>query len=194
MRKVDRFSRKEHGTSLIEMMIALLVLSIGLLGTITVVTTSIRSNARSKHDSTSASLAEMVIGQIDAVPFCSGGCTGGVVTVTITDCAGNNLTLNTSGTTGGSGATLTSSGNIDFVNQTFSGVPAGYAMKYTVCGTTSGINTVYDMRWNIKQVAANSAEEFVVVGVQPIISNSTKNPAMWAPAVNVRTVVGNDGN
>jgi len=194
MRKAHRNSHVEKGSSLIEMMIAMLVLTVGLVGTIALVTTAITSNGRSRHDSTSAALAEMVAGQISAVPFCSGGCGGGVASVTITDCAGNVLTVDTTGSTAGNGATLNSSGNVDYVNQTFAGVPAGYGMKYTVCGTSNGINMVYDIRWNIKQVAANSAEEFVVVGAQPVIAKPTTNARAWAAPVNVRTLVGNDGN
>jgi type IV pilus modification protein PilV len=188
MREAKQLTHKERGTSLIEMMIAMLVLTIGLLGTITVATTSLRSDNRSKHDSTSTALAEMVADQISAVPLA-----GGTTSITITDCASNAWTVKTTGTAAGSGATLNSSGNIDFINQTYASVPAGYAMKYVVCGTSSGINMSYDVRWNIKATASGS-EQFVVAGVQPVINNSTNNPAMWAPPVNVRTVAGNDGN
>jgi type IV pilus modification protein PilV len=187
MRKIRRSADEERGTSLIEMMIALLVLTVGLLGTITVVTTSIRSDTRSKHDSTSATLAEMVADQISAVPLA-----GGTSSITVSDCAGNAWTVKTSGTSAGAGANLTSSNNIDFT-QAYSSVTAGYAMKYVVCGTSSGINMTYDVRWNIKTVPSGN-QESVVVGAQPLISQSGTNPAMWALPVNVRTVVGNDGN
>jgi type IV pilus assembly protein PilV len=96
MRKVGKFRQQERGTSLIEMMIAMLVLSVGLIGTIGVITTSISNNSRSRHDSTSAALAEMVVDQISAVPLA-----GGTTQITINDCAGNAWTVNTTGTAAG---------------------------------------------------------------------------------------------
>jgi Tfp pilus assembly protein PilV len=177
---------RERGTTLIEMMIALLVLVVGLLGPIALVSIAVSSNARSKRDSTSAALAEMVIGQISTIPV------GGAVTaVTITDCAGNSTTVDVSGTTSGSGANLTTSGNIDFT-QSFSSVPSGYAVKYTVCGATSGTQFVYDVRWNVTLLPSGK-EELVVVGAQPAGSASAD---AWLNAlpVSLRTVVGNDGS
>jgi competence protein ComGC len=185
MRSLREFGREEGGTSLIEMMIAVLVLAIGLIGASNLAVLAIRTNTMSRRDSTSAALAEMVIGQISAVPV-----GGGVTSVTITDCAAHSVTVNTSGTSAGSGANLNTGGTIDFT-QTFASVTAGYAMKYTVCGVSNGAQFVYDMRWNI-QLSASGNTEFVVVGVQPA-SSSSGTFQQYAPAVNVRTVVGNDG-
>ncbi len=187
MRKLQGLLDKQKGTSLIELMIAMLVLTVGLVGTVAVITTSIRSNTRSRHDSTSASLAEMVADQISAIPLAAG-----TTSITVNDCGGNAWTVNTSGTSAGAGATLTSSNTIDFT-QTYSAVTAGYKMQYVVCGTASAVNVSYDVRWNIKTLPSTT-QQCVVVGVRPVISNSTSNAAMWALPVNVRTLVGNDGN
>ncbi len=186
MHCVRRITRSEHGSSLIEMMIAMVVLAIGLLGSMALVSVSVGSNSRSRSDSTSTALAEMIIGQLSAVP--AGGATA---TLTVTDCAGNANTTNTTGTTTGTGATLNTNGNIDFT-QAFAAVPAGYAMKYTVCGVSNGTTSMYDVRWNITKTAS-TREEYVVVGAQLIGSNG-QNPRFYAAPVNVRTVVGNQGN
>ncbi len=185
MRRI-RGSKKERGTSLIEMLIALLVLTVGLVGSMAVVGVAIGSDARSKKDTTSTTLAEMVIGQISSVPV-----GGGVASVTVTDCAGNSLTVNTTGTTSGSGATVsTSTGKIDF-SQSYSSVTSGYAMKYTVCGISSGIQSTYDVRWNITLLPSGK-EEYVVVGAEAL--DTSGNGQVFATPVTIRTIVGNDGN
>jgi Tfp pilus assembly protein PilV len=168
------------------MMIAMLVLTVGLIGSMALVSVSIGSNARSKKGSTSVALAEMIIGQISSIPVARG-----VTSVTITDCAGNNITVNTSGTAGGEGANLTTSGNIDFT-QTFSSVTAGYGMRYVVCGVSNGMQSTYDVRWNVKLLPLHK-QEFVTVGAQSI-GSSTANPLASALPVSLRTVVGDDGN
>jgi Tfp pilus assembly protein PilV len=186
MRPVLKFAGADRGTSLIEMMIALLVLTVGLIGSMVLVSFAIGNNTRSKAGSTNATLAEMVIDQISAIPV-----GGGVTSVTATDCAGNSITINTSGTSAGSGANLTTSGNIDFT-QSFGSVASGYAMTYTVCGVSSGAQRVYDVRWNVQLLPSGRAE-FVVVGAK--LSGSSYGTALLnALPVNVRTIVGNDGN
>jgi type II secretory pathway pseudopilin PulG len=184
MRGIRRAGR-ERGSSLIEMLIAMLVLTIGLVGSMAVVGMAIGGNSRSKKDSTSAALAALILGRISSVPV-----GGGVATVTVKDCAGNTLTVATTGTGAGSGANLTSAGNIDFT-QSFSGVTANYAMKYTVCGITNGIQTVYDVRWNI-ELLPSGKDEYVVAGAQALDTSGTGGER--APAVTIRTIVGNDGN
>jgi Tfp pilus assembly protein PilV len=172
------------------MMIALLVLSVGLVGAVSLVSTAISANARSRRDSTSAALAEMVLGQLSAAcPL--GVCGGGNATVTVTDCSGTNWSVTATGTAAGSGATLNAVGNIDYT-VAYSAVPAGYAMQYTVCSVANNTRTVYDVRWNITTLPSGS-EEYVVVGARALNSNNN-NVRIYAPPVSVRSLIGNDGN
>lgn len=175
--------RKQQGTSLIELMLAMLVLGVGLLGSAAMVGVSIKSDTRSHYDSMSTAVAKMVIGQISAVPIGGGP-------ASITDCANNTFSITTTGTSTGAGANLTSSGIVDY-SQSFSGVPAGYGMQYTACNLVNGINAVYDVRWNITSIGASSKEDLVVVGARFVGTSS--NAQLFAPAVNLRTVVGNQG-
>ena len=190
MERVHKSNRNERGSSLIEMMIALVVLAVGLIGSMAVVAVAIGGNYRARNDSASAALAEMVAEKISAVPVCSSGC-GAAATVNLTDCAGNVHTINVSGTSTGSGANLTTSSTIDYT-QSAGTVTAGYQMQYTVCGVKTGAQANYDVRWNVKTLPSND-EAFVVVAAQLVNSNKD-NSTISAPAVNIRTIAGNDGN
>lgn len=177
-------TRRERGTSLIELMLALLVLAIGLIGSVPLICVAISNNYRSRSDSTSAALAEMIVDQIAAIPVGSS-----TTTVTIKDCANNSITVNSAGSSTGTGANL-SGGNVDYT-QSFASVPSGYAIEYTVCGVSNGTQSVYDVRWNVTTVPSGDAD-FVVVGARPL--GAGNNPLVFAQPVNVHTVVGNSGN
>jgi Tfp pilus assembly protein PilV len=185
MPSVHKLDSKQRGASLIEILVAMVVLTVGLVGSIALVAAAIGSNARSKSDSTSAALVHMFIGQISAVPI-SGP------SPTVTDCAGNTSAIGTAGSPSGNGANLAADGTIDFTQQ-FSTVPVGYGVQYTVCNTSTGAQTLYDVRWNITTTPSRK-EELVVVGAQLSGGNSSANARLYAPPVNVRTVVGNQGN
>lgn len=190
MRRVQNTNRRLRGSSLIELMIAIVVLAVGLLGSMALVSVAIGGDYRSKNDSTSTALAEMVAEKISAVPVCKSAC-GAAATVTVTDCAGNAHVIAVSGVAGGSGATLTANGTIDY-SQAQAGVPANYGMLYAVCGQLNGTQGSYDVRWHITPMTSGD-EEFVVVAAQLVGSNKGTAIAN-APAVNIRTIVGNDGN
>jgi Tfp pilus assembly protein PilV len=184
MKKVRKFAHKERGSLLIEMMIAMVVFTVGAVGAMALVMVSTGSNTRSKRDSTSAMLGEMVVNQISAMQV--GGST---TSVTVTDCAGNSSTISTLGSATGTGANL-SSNAIDYT-EAFSSVPAGYAMHYTVCGVVTGAQDVYDVRWNVQTITANKSN-FLTVGAR--LAASGANPRYYALPISIRTVIGNSGN
>ena len=175
--------RGERGTSLIEMMMAMVVLTVGVLSAMALPMISISGNSRNRWDSTGTILAEMVMDNISAIPV---GAT--TTSVNVTDCAGNTFTINSAGSTSGTGANL-SGGNIDFT-QSASSITAGYAMKYTVCGNTTATQSVYDVRWNVQTIIA-SKTNFVTVAARIVTWNN--RPQLFAIPVSLRTVVGNAG-
>lgn len=177
------YAKNERGISLIEMMIALVVLTVGVLGAMALPMISISGNSRNRWDSTGTILAEMVIDKISSIPVGAAS-----TSLNITDCAGNTFTINSAGSTSGTGANLTG-GNIDFT-QNASSITVGYAMKYTVCGNTTGTQSVYDVRWNVQTISAGKTN-FVTVAAR--ISSWNNSPQLFAVPVSLRTVVGNAG-
>lgn len=177
--------RRQGGTSLIELMIAMLVLGVGLLSSAAMTAVAINTNIRSKNDSSSTAVAQAVIAQISAIPL-------GTTTPIIIDNCGSSTTINTTGSTAGAGATLTSNGTIDFT-QSFGAVATGYAMKYTTCDAVNGIKATYDVRWNITWTSSSGKEELLVVGARSMGESTTGRGYFYGPAVNLRTVVGNQG-
>ncbi|HEV2206518.1 MAG TPA: prepilin-type N-terminal cleavage/methylation domain-containing protein [Candidatus Acidoferrales bacterium] len=179
---------REAGSSLIEMMIAMVVLTVGLIGSMAMVGVAVNGDYRSKSDSTSTALAQMVLQKISTVPVCKAAC-GAVASVQVTDCTGTARTINVAGTAAGAGAPLTADGKVDFTQAAV----ANYSMNYRECGVTNGMQATYDVRWNIKTLPSGSAE-VVVVGARLKNAANSVNKGSNAPAVSLRTIVGNDGN
>ena len=180
MNAVRRLAKGEQGTSLIEMMIAMVVLTVGLLSAMALPMVAVSGNSRNRWDSTGTILAEMVVNQISSIPLGT--------SVTITDCAGNSHSINSAASSSGAGATL-GTGSIDFT-QSFSSITTGYSMMYTVCGASTGTRSVYDVRWNVKTIRANSTN-FVTVSAR--IGSWNGRPQLFAIPISLRTVVGNAG-
>src|SRR5262245_51277608 len=83
--------RKQQGFTLIEMMIAILVILVGLVAVAQLVAASIFLNTANREDSTSMVMAQNQINQFAAQPLSS---------FSYTDAAGHVCTLGNSGTTG----------------------------------------------------------------------------------------------
>jgi len=127
----------QRGFSYIELMIAMAVLTVGLLGGIAVICAATANNGRSKLHTTAAALAESTLEKIIALP--QGGST------TLTDCQGNVFTIQTAVLAAGSPAVINAFGGTQI---NFSQAPvAGYSMQYAICTPGQGIS--YDVRWRI---------------------------------------------
>jgi prepilin-type N-terminal cleavage/methylation domain-containing protein len=137
--RLCRPNRDSHGFSLIELMIAMTVLVVGLLGSMGIIFVATASNGRSKLNTTAATLAESTMERIVTIPQSA---TGAAALTSITDCAGNTIIVNT--VPGGS--PLLSSGAFADVDFNQPAVP-GYSMVYTVCPAGTGVP--YDVRWRI---------------------------------------------
>src|SRR5258708_17080297 len=123
---------KHSGFMMIELMISMVVLSVGLGGLLVLLVSAMCTDNRSATDTTATMVAEHVLEQITAQGV--GANSPPNPPITITDCAGNALNVNsqraplgggTGGATGGNGAAVTAAGIIDWT-QAIGAVPAGY--------------------------------------------------------------------
>jgi prepilin-type N-terminal cleavage/methylation domain-containing protein len=166
--------RAQGGMTLIELMIAMVILAIGIVGSMALIVRAIGGDSWSKQLSNSTVLAETVTERIMAIPAQTN------TLVTITDCAANVTNVNT--TPGG--PALNSYGEIDYTAATV----ANYQMLYTDCDT-NGRQTVYDVRWNI-QAVANSNGYVKILTVSSKMRNAGNNAVVFAPEATVRTIIG----
>ncbi len=171
----------QRGMSLIELMIASLVLIVGVLGCAALIPIAIGTNSRNRQQSNSTVIAQMTMEKIMSLPV-------GTLTGTMTDCAApaNTYTINTAGSTAGTGATLLSSGTVDFTQALGgAGAPAGYYLLYTTCSTSGGQST-FDVRWNIQTPSAYV--KLVTVSAQ--LRGRGANQILYSLPVTIRSMVG----
>jgi len=147
--------------SLIELMIAMAVLSIGMLGSVGMILAGMQSNARNKNDSTAVVLDQEILemfATLNNYPKNN--------FALITDCgvtAGgpsqHQAELDQGAGPAGAGATLIAAGankgDIDWTQPAPAFATAatpGYAMNYVACN-----GDTFEVRWNIMQVNPNAA-------------------------------------
>jgi hypothetical protein len=159
--KQNRAPSKHHGGfMMIELMISMVVLTVGLGGLLVLLVCCLFNDKGSSSDTASTMVAEHVLEQISAEPANS------ALGLTITDCSGVVWNISTApaavgagtGANGGNGAALTPSlgfGEVIDWTQAYAAVPAGYAMQYSACGA-NGRQETYDVRWNMITMSAYS--------------------------------------
>jgi type IV pilus assembly protein PilV len=181
----------QRGMTLIELMIALLILAVGLGGLVNVLVVAMQTDNRNSKDTSATLLAQMVLEQISAQHPNS------TASISVTDCAGNTWTINTAGgaSPSGTGAHLVTSssssgyGGID-QTQAYSNITSGYAMKYVDCGGAgnTGVPTTYDVRWNVMTVNANYTR-LITASARPVNANALGG-IQFALPVTLRLVAG----
>jgi prepilin-type N-terminal cleavage/methylation domain-containing protein len=177
--------RTERGMTIIELMIALAVLATGLGGITIQLTGAIATNNKNSRDTTATLLAQMVIEQI------SGQHVYTVGNITITDCGGTGHAINTTpgAQPAGSGATLKADGTIDFTQSSATLLANDYAMVYVDCSAAGGIQTTYDVRWNVMSVSTNTSSRMITAAARPIASNVNQFGGLYfAIPVNLRSI------
>jgi Tfp pilus assembly protein PilV len=178
--------RTMKGFSLVELTVAMFVLTVGVLGGMTMIIMGMTRNNSNRVDTTATNVAQTVMEAIAGAP---GNST--VTLIGITDCTGAQMTINTSPGVGAAGAPLASN-NIDIAFDQ----PAvtGYQMTYTVCNNpananSNGLQTVYDVRWRIVSVGTGNFGKLVIVSArQPFVAQN-KGIGSITP-VTLRTIVG----
>jgi prepilin-type N-terminal cleavage/methylation domain-containing protein len=180
---------RQSGMSLIELMIAMVVLVVGICALMLLVTTATSSNNRNKLDTTGTLLAQKVLEGIAAQPATQN------TPFTMTDCNPAGSTAWTIGTASaaspGNGATLDGSGNISYSAQTYAQLSAAfpnYAMLYVTCGV-GGTQATYDVRWNVRTLTAYT--KLVTVSARQLgVSPTGNNLPFFSPPVTLRTIAG----
>lgn len=172
-----RKSKGAQGFSMVELLFAMGVLAVAILGAAVMIFIGIGRNGSNRMDTTATNVAQTVLEDIAGAP------PNASPALTITDCQPANLQITT--TPGGSA--LAANGDIDF-----SAAPvAGYQANYVACGPTGLAAAQYDVRWNIQQVqvAGTTWAKLVTVAVQQPMA--VRNGTMvYIPPVTLRTVVG----
>jgi Tfp pilus assembly protein PilV len=168
----------QDGMSLVELLVASVVMIVGLLGAMILITTTIANNNRNKWDSTATLLAQMTMEKIASVPANSGS------TVTIVDCNPSSSSASHSVNTVAGGAPLTSTGDIDFTQPTVT----GYAMTYYNCQWSTGQQQeLYDVRWNVTTISASA--KLVTVAARTVAGPSL-NANFFQQPVSLKMIVG----
>lgn len=165
-----KYKGGEAGISMIEVLFAGLVITIGSVGLMALIVTAIGANNRNKLDTNSTFAAQMVMEEIKSQ------ITTGVAPA-IVDCAGNTWNITTT-----PGGALLNGANIDF---TESPAPAAYSMQYVLC-TASGVQSRYDVRWNVQLVTPSSW--LVTVGARP--AGASGDLRYFALPVTLRSISG----
>jgi Tfp pilus assembly protein PilV len=180
----------EEGTTLIEVMIAGVILVVGFMGLFGLMLTAIASNNRNKMDSTGAMLGQAVVENINAVLVRPGAnlatcdATNPTCVDYFPDCAGTNQEIDSS--VGGANLSGT---QIDWT-QTMASTDHHH-MDYVVCNV--GKQALYDVRWNIQSVTSSTymgSTYLVTVGVKKKMEGTGGTKYLALP-ITLRTYVSN---
>jgi Tfp pilus assembly protein PilV len=174
--KRSRAAGRQDGLTIVELMIAMFVLAVGILASMSLVIMAINGDFRSKQQSNSTTLAQMVTEKIMSIPAFQNP------TLILTDCAGTNLNI----ATAAGGGALNSYGDLDFTQAKV----ANYNMAYTDCGTANR-QMVYDVRWRIDAVAGTIYVKKLTVSARLNVSpGSGTSGSVFGPVVTIQTIVG----
>jgi len=172
---------REAGMSIIEVMVATLILSISSLGVVALVWSAILMNNRNKVDSTQTMLAESIIEQVNATII-------GSESSALSDCDNTTWTISTT-----PGGAALNGANVDFSE---ADPPDDYFMTYVLrspCAPTGAIQASYDVRWHVDIVGQADGTPtntyLVTVGAKRQGSNETG--MVDSAPVSMRVMVGN---
>ena len=175
--------KNETGMTLIELLFAGFVLTVGMMGSLIMITIAIATNQRNKTDTVGTALGQTVIEQIATLPTSD-------LTISnfaLKDCAVPVVSHTIQVSTGGAPLIPSPASDPNLGRLDFTAAPVtNYQMEYYTCG---GIT--YDVRWNIRKFPfpAGTDNKIVVVGVRQKGSGGSA-ALFFAPPVNLRTVVG----
>lgn len=163
-----------RGFSLLELMIAVCVLAIGILGGMGVICAATASNGSSKINTAAATLAESTMERIMAVPP---NATGAAAVTNVTDCNGNAFQMNTAVV-----GSLQNGGPFPGIDYT-QPPTANYSMTYVTC---SGFT--FDVRWRI-DAGPSKSTQMITVSVKSL-RNAANPAASFTRKLTLRSVRG----
>ena len=166
-----RKKQKQQGMSLIELMFAMVVLLVGVVGSMALIAYTIGGNNRNKQQSNATVVAQMLSEKISSQKAILAN------DLTVLDCTGASNTVHTA--TGG--PALASDGTEDFT----AAIVSGYQMYWTDCGT-SGRQFTYDVRWTITQ--PTNYTKLVIVSAK--MKGAGTDLKVFSLPVTIRTLVG----
>lgn len=185
MKVTPTIKRKgQRGFTIIELMIAMVILAIGLGGLLVLFATAMNTNAKNTRDTGGTMAAQEILEQITAQPAAQGS-----APITVTDCAGNQFLVATDGgapvanpaNVAGNGAPVVPAsgqgvgfpGDIDWSQgpptQATNAAAGYYIPKFATCGAGAA-RVQYELRWNVKQLTAYSRQ--IVVASREVGSGS----------------------
>jgi Tfp pilus assembly protein PilV len=174
----------QAGITMIETMLAALILVIGSLSMVGLIFRSIATNNRNKLDSTQMMLATSIAEQINSTIIGSG-------TSNLIDCAATNHTIDTQP----GGADVESDGTIDF-NENIAGNVAknNYHMNYvlrTPCTSTGAPQGTYDVRWHVDIVGSAAQTKTYLLTIGARLKDHGEGNLFFSVPVSVRVMSGN---
>ena len=176
-------TKRQSGITMIETMMAALILIVGSLSMVGLIVRSIATNNRNRLDSTQMMLATSIAEQIDSTIIGSG-------TSTLSDCAGTAHLIDTQ-----PGGANVNGKNIDFTeNIGADSSKDGYHMDYvlrTPCSSSGTLQGTYDVRWHVDIIGSPSDTKTYLLTIGARLKNHGEGNLFFSAPVSVRVMSGN---
>jgi prepilin-type N-terminal cleavage/methylation domain-containing protein len=195
-----RARRAQSGMSLLELLIAMTVLAIGMLGCVVMILAGVQSNSRSKTDTTAVVLDQEILEMF--ATYKNYPTTGFVA---INDCGVGAASIHNASVVQaagplGAGATLYTTanaplpsnvGDIDWTQPApayATSAVTGYAMQYQACN-----GDTYEVRWNVMEVSPNPSSRIsmLTVSSRQTSAGAAHNATLFATPTTLRTMIEN---
>lgn len=183
---------RQRGFSLIELVVAMLVLTVGMVGGVAIISVAIASNANSRFDTGAVALAQSTMDRIIVI---SASASGSQLTTNMTDCNGTAHSINTA-PGGAFYTTISGLSNETQVIDFSAAAVTGYQMNYTLCGAGgagyTGQPQTYDVRWYIGN-GSTQGTQLVLVAAKNIseYQNGLSQTKYFSIPITLRALRGN---
>jgi Tfp pilus assembly protein PilV len=183
---------------LIELMIAMVVLMVGMLGSMIMVIAGMQSNTRNRNDTSAVVLDQEILEKFATLKNYPKTGTASIYDCALTG-ANQHLAALVQAPAPGAGAVLYTAGtaptpvqvgDVDWTQPTpalATGAAQGYAMQYRTCN-----NDLYEVRWNVMEVSPNPTSRISLLTVSSRqVSAANGRATLFAPPTTLRTLIEN---